>query len=64
MKNLKSFKIRKKNRWFIGRDISPAVEWADGSVKYCINGMIHREDGPVVEYAGDKKASYNNFRYY
>ena len=37
------------------RDDGPAVEWADGSKEWWLNGNLHREDGPAVEYADGYK---------
>lgn len=36
----------------------PAVEHADGSKEWCIDGKYHRTDGPAVEYADGYKAWY------
>ena len=36
----------------------PAVEWADGSKAWYVNGKLHRLDGPAVEYADGGKAWY------
>ena len=35
--------------------------YADGTKRWCINGQLHREDGPAFEYAnGDKRWYINN----
>ncbi len=34
--------------------------WADGSKYWCLNGNLHREDGPAVEWADGHKAWYLN----
>ena len=36
----------------IHREDGPAVEYADGTKVWLINGLRHREDGPAVEIAG------------
>lgn len=72
MKNLKSFKIRKKNRRFIGRDDGPVVEWPNRMTVACKARLLWGDDwvpglpepGPVVEYSDDKKAWYNNCKCY
>ena len=47
------------------REDGPAIEWADGSKEYWLNGMLHREDGPAVELAdGSKEYWLNGERYY
>ena len=38
----------------------PAVEFADGTKEWYLNGQLHREDGPAVEFAGVKKQWYLN----
>ena len=38
----------------------PAIEYADGSKAWWVNGLRHRTDGPAVDYAGCNKAWYVN----
>ena len=40
------------------REDGPAIEWADGSKAWFINGERHREDGPAIEDADGFKAWY------
>lgn len=40
------------------REDGPAIEWADGSKAWYLNGKCHREDGPAIEYADGYKAWY------
>jgi len=42
------------------REDGPAVEWANGSRAWFLNGERHREDGPAVEYANGYKEWYLN----
>jgi hypothetical protein len=35
--------------------ILPAIEWADGTKEWYINGQLHREDGPAIEWANGTK---------
>ena len=42
------------------REDGPAIEWADGSKSWWLNGKCHREDGPAIEYADGYKAWYLN----
>lgn len=37
------------------REDGPAVEWANGSRKWCQNGLLHREDGPAVVFWDGRK---------
>ncbi len=36
----------------------PAVEYADGSKEWYVDGKLHRLDGPAVEYTDGHKAWY------
>jgi hypothetical protein len=38
----------------------PAVEWANGTNVWYLNGLCHRTDGPAIEYANGNKAWYLN----
>ena len=41
---------------FLHREDGPAIEYADGTKHWFIDGKRHREDGPAVECAnGDKE---------
>ena len=40
------------------REDGPAIEDADGSKAWYINGQYHREDGPAIENANGTKAWY------
>jgi hypothetical protein len=42
------------------REDGPAVEWADGTKFWWLNGKYHREDGPAVEYSNGTKIWYLN----
>ena len=37
-----------KGTGVLHREDGPAVEYADGSVKWYFNGKLHRDDGPAV----------------
>ncbi len=52
-------------RWYNDKDErhrldGPAVEYADGSKSWHVNGKLHRLDGPAVEEANAYKAWYVN----
>ena len=40
------------------REDGPAIERANGSKEWLINGKYHREDGPAIEYANGNKFWY------
>ena len=42
------------------REDGPAIEYADGSKSWWINGKHHREDGPAIEREDGYKAWYIN----
>jgi hypothetical protein len=42
------------------REDGPAIEYADGSKEWYLNGKRHREDGPAIEYADGSKEWYLN----
>jgi hypothetical protein len=42
------------------RTDGPAVERADGSREWYLNGLLHREDGPARELANSRRAWYQN----
>ena len=44
----------------VHREDGPAIEWANGSKEWCLNGQRHREDGPAVELANGSKAWWLN----
>ena len=74
MKDLKSFKIRKKNSGVnvSRRDDGPVVEWPNRMTVVCKARLLWGDDwakclpkpGPVVEYSDDEKAWYNNSKCY
>ena len=52
-------------RWYndVGqyhREDGPAVELANGSKQWYLNGKLHREDGPANEWANGSKEWYLN----
>ena len=42
------------------REDGPAIEYADGSKRWYVNGELHREDGPAIELSNDTKEWYVN----
>ena len=40
----------------------PAIESADGTKSWYLNGKCHREDGPAIEYANGNKYWYLNHK--
>ena len=42
------------------REDGPAIERADGTKAWYIDGKLHREDGPAIEYANGTKAWFIN----
>jgi len=42
------------------REDGPAIEEADGSKSWYLNGKLHREDGPAIEQADGTKEWYLN----
>jgi hypothetical protein len=42
------------------REDGPAVERADGSKEWYLNGKLHREDGPAIEWANGGKSWWLN----
>ena len=42
------------------REDGPAIEWADGSKHWYLNGKCHRADGPAWEASNGTKAWYIN----
>jgi hypothetical protein len=54
-----------KTEWFnkkeqLHREDGPAVEMANGTKEWWINGKLHREDGPAVEMANGTKEWWIN----
>ena len=43
-------------------DLSSSVEILSGGYKWYLNGMLHREDGPAIEWYNDEKEWYQNNR--
>jgi hypothetical protein len=55
----------KNIRWYndkekLHRLDGPAVEWADGSKEWWVDGKVHRIDGPAFECADGSKSWYVN----
>ena len=46
------------------REDGPAVELADGSKHWYLNGKLHREDGPAVEWSDGSKSWYLNGKWH
>jgi hypothetical protein len=46
------------------REDGPAIEYADGSKDWYLNGKRHREDGPAMEFANGNKYWYLSNVYY
>ena len=42
------------------RENGPAMEWANGSKEWYLNGLIHRESGPAIEDVDGFKYWYLN----
>ena len=42
------------------REDGPAIEYANGTKYWHLNGKCHREDGPAIEYANGDKYWYLN----
>ena len=42
------------------REDGSAIEWADGSKSWYLNGKRHREDGPAIEWVDGSKWWYLN----
>jgi hypothetical protein len=42
------------------REDGPAIEYADGTKVWYLNGEFHREDGPTIEYVSGHKEWYLN----
>jgi hypothetical protein len=48
------------SEWRFHREDGPAVEYANGTKQWWVNGMRHREDGPAIEGADGYKEWYLN----
>jgi len=65
---MKEYKVEvseHSTRWYnskdqLHREDGPAIEWANGTKSYYINGKHHREDGPAMETADGEKHYYIN----
>ena len=42
------------------REDGPAIEFANGTKKWFLDGIRHREDGPAIEYTDGDKEWYLN----
>ena len=66
MKRIYKVEVESGNtKWFneVGqfhRIEGPAIEWADGSKEWFLNGKRHREGGPAIEGADGRKVWYLN----
>ena len=66
---MKTYKVTVDNdgtkRWYnelgqLHNEHGPAIEYADGSKCWYLNGQRHREDGPAIEDADGTKSWYRN----
>jgi len=65
---MKTYKVevtKYSTRWYnesnlLHREDGPAIEWANGTKSYYINGKHHREGGPAMETADGEKHYYIN----
>ena len=57
-KNGNKFWYNSQNQFH--RDDGPAIEWANGTKSWYINGNLHREDGPAIEWINGGEAWYIN----
>ena len=55
-----TFYFKDKEMNILHREDGPAVEGANGSKYWCLNGKRHREDGPAIEYVGGTKEWFLN----
>ena len=44
----------------IPRNFTGIIEWHDGTKEWRLNGKLHREDGPAVEYDNHVRSWYLN----
>ena len=50
----------KEGTEILHREDGPAIEHANGTKSWWVNGNLHREDGPAIEYADGSKEWYLN----
>jgi len=48
----------------ISRVDGPAIEWADGSQYWYLNGQVHRLDGPALVFPSGKVSYYIDGKFY
>jgi hypothetical protein len=48
------------DKYKTNKEDGPAIENADGSKEWYLNGVRHRTDGPAIEYANGSKEWYLN----
>ena len=48
----------------IPKNYTGIVEYTGGIKKWCMNGKIHREDGPAIEWSDGVKWWYLNDKHY
>lgn len=59
-------KVSKKyhNKVVLVRGFSKIEKFKNGTIKYFLNGKLHREDGPAIEWSSGKKSWFlNNIEY-
>ncbi len=54
-KTIQWHKRHKHGTDILHRAIGPAIEYADGSKEWCLDGKRHRADGPAIESANGHK---------
>jgi hypothetical protein len=58
--NQEGTKIWRNQKGQLYRTDGPAIEYADGTKVWYLNGQWHRTDGPAVEYADGRKMWWVN----
>ena len=58
------YKKNDNGKLVLHRTDGPAIEHANGTKLWFINGKCHREDGPAVEYANGNKYWYVDDKHY
>ena len=51
-------KVWFNSRWRLHREDGPAIEYANGTKEWWVDGKLHRLDGPAVEYVDGYKSWY------
>jgi hypothetical protein len=57
-KNSNKFYYKDKAMTVLHRTDGPAIEYANGSKYWYVDGKLHRTDGPAVEYSDGSKEWY------